>query len=99
MSFRVDRVGVPVLVKVSYFPNWSAVGAQGPYRVTPNSMVVVPTAEFVELRFGATSVEYTAWIVTLLGAAALAFVALRPPARFDGTSRRPGPPDDLAPDD
>ena len=35
--------GSPVLVKVSYFPNWEASGAEGPYRVTPNLMVVVPT--------------------------------------------------------
>ena len=33
LSFDVDQVGVPVLVKVSYFPNWEASGAEGPYRV------------------------------------------------------------------
>ena len=43
MSFDVDRPGVPVLVKVSYFPNWQADGAEGPYRIGPNMMVVVPT--------------------------------------------------------
>ncbi len=42
LSFRVDQVGVPVLVKVSYFPNWEVSGAEGPYRVAPNLMVVVP---------------------------------------------------------
>ena len=35
LSFRVDQVGVPVLVKVSYFPNWAVDGAEGPYRVAP----------------------------------------------------------------
>ncbi len=83
LSFQVDRIGVPVLVKVSYFPNWSVQGALGPYRVTPNWMVVVPTDEVVQMRFGATSVEFTAWILTLLGVIALAYFALRPPARFD----------------
>ena len=43
LSFTVDQVGVPVLVKVSYFPNWVVDGAEGPYRVAPNMMVVVPT--------------------------------------------------------
>ena len=43
LSFTVDQVGVPVLVKVSYFPNWTVDGAEGPYRVAPNLMVVVPT--------------------------------------------------------
>ena len=42
ISFDVDQVGVPVLVRVSYFPNWKATGADGPYRVAPNFMVVVP---------------------------------------------------------
>ncbi|WP_419862496.1 glycosyltransferase [Candidatus Poriferisodalis sp.] len=83
LSFSVDRPGVPVLVKVSYFPNWSVRGAEGPYRVTPNWMVVIPTDERVELTYGATAVEYLAWLATLLGAAALALVAVRPPVRFD----------------
>lgn len=87
LSFSVDRPGIPVLVKVSYFPNWSVRGAEGPYRVTPNWMVVIPTDEQVELTYGATAVEYLAWLVTLLGAAALALVAVRPPARLD--RRRP----------
>ena len=49
ISFSVDQIGVPVLVKVSYFPNWKVDGAQGPYRVAPNLMVVVPTANHVTL--------------------------------------------------
>ena len=44
ISFNVDQAGVPVLVKTSYFPNWQVSGAKGVYRVTPNLMVVVPTA-------------------------------------------------------
>src|SRR5690606_11167892 len=35
-SLDVDQIGKPVLVNVSYFPNWTASGARGPYRVTPN---------------------------------------------------------------
>src|SRR5262249_21394663 len=31
ISFHVSRPGVPVLVKTSYFPNWRASGAQGPW--------------------------------------------------------------------
>ncbi len=42
ISFDVDQIGVPVLVKMSYFPNWHASGADGPYRVTPNLMVRRP---------------------------------------------------------
>ena len=45
ITFDVDRVGVPVLVKASYFPNWKVAGASGPYRVSPNLMVVIPDVE------------------------------------------------------
>ena len=40
ISFKVSKTGVPVLVKASYFPNWEVTGAEGPYRVSPNLMVV-----------------------------------------------------------
>ena len=83
LSFSVDEPGVPVLVKTSYFPNWSVDGADGPYRVTPNWMVVIPTGPDVELTYGVTAVEYLAWLTTLIGLAALALVAVRPPARFE----------------
>ncbi len=54
LSFHVDKIGIPVLVKISYFPNWQARGATGPYRVSPNLMVVVPTAHQVTLTYGKT---------------------------------------------
>ena len=56
ISFHVSRVGTPVLVKVSYFPNWQASGADGPWRVTPNLMVVVPTSHDVTLTYGRVGV-------------------------------------------
>jgi hypothetical protein len=67
LSFDVDRPGVPVLVKVSYFPNWDASGADGPYRIGPNMMVVVPTDTHVEMRYGRSSVDYLAIVLTLIG--------------------------------
>ena len=52
--FHVGRVGSPVEVKVPYFPNWAATGAEGPYRVAPNLMVVVPTSHQVTLTYGSS---------------------------------------------
>jgi uncharacterized membrane protein len=69
LSFDVDKPGVPVLVKVSYFPNWEASGADGPYRIGPNMMVVVPNDTHVELRFGRSAVDYMAIVLTLIGIA------------------------------
>jgi hypothetical protein len=54
ISFHVSRVGVPVLVKISYFPRWHATGATGPFRVSPNLMVVVPTSKDVSLVYGSS---------------------------------------------
>jgi hypothetical protein len=67
ISFDVDQVGVPVLVKVSYFPNWQASGAEGPYRAGPNMMVVVPTDTTVELSYGRTPIDYITMLLTLIG--------------------------------
>jgi hypothetical protein len=72
LSFHVSRIGTPVLVKISYFPNWQATGALGPYRVTPNLMVVVPTSHDVTLNYGTTSVNELGDFLTLLGVLALA---------------------------
>jgi hypothetical protein len=54
LSFHVSRVGVPMLVKISYYPRWHATGATGPYRVSPNLMVVVPTFKNVSLNYTST---------------------------------------------
>ncbi|HEX2192596.1 MAG TPA: hypothetical protein VHH09_05340 [Acidimicrobiales bacterium] len=77
ISFDVDRVGSPVLVKTSYFPNWQASGAKGPWRVTPNLMVVVPTSRHVELHYGYTPVDIGGWLLTIAGVGLVAFLAGR----------------------
>jgi hypothetical protein len=69
ISFEVSEPGTPVLVKASYFPNWTATGAEGPYRVTPNLMVVVPTSTSVELTYGYTGIDWLAWLLTMVGIA------------------------------
>jgi hypothetical protein len=67
VSFSVSRIGVPVLVKVSYFPNWHASGATGPWRVTPNLMVVVPSSHHVVLTYGSTPANSAGQLATLAG--------------------------------
>ena len=67
ISFRTTAVGVPHLVKVSYFPNWTATGAEGPYRATPSLMVVVPTQEEVSLEFGRTWAENVGVALAIVG--------------------------------
>ena len=71
VSFTVDNVGVPVLVRTSYFPNWNVSGAKGPYRVAPNMMVVVPTSTDVRLSFGWSFFDLFAYVLTIGGIAVL----------------------------
>jgi hypothetical protein len=80
ISFHVSRVGVPVLVKISYYPRWHATGASGPYRVSPNLMVVVPTSTSVALTYGASSSVTLGNIITDVAVAtglAVAAIGLR----------------------
>ena len=67
VAFSVDQIGVPILVRVSYFPNWSVSGAEGPYRVSPNHMVVVPTSTEVELTYGRAPLDWFFYGLTFLG--------------------------------
>jgi len=74
IEFDTTAVGVPHLVKVSYFPNWSADGADGPHRAAPSLMIVVPTEEHVAITFEDTWAETAGrWLtaLTLIGLLAL----------------------------
>jgi hypothetical protein len=67
ISFHVSRLHTPVLVKISYFPNWQATGADGPWRATPNLMVVVPTSHYVTLTYGTTHANLLGDACTVAG--------------------------------
>jgi len=67
IRFQVDQVGVPVLVRVSYFPTWKVEGAEGPFRAGPNQMVVVPTSNEVVLTYSKTALDWFFYSLTLIG--------------------------------
>jgi hypothetical protein len=75
IEFDVSRTGVPVMVKTSYFPNWEVEGATGPYRATPNFMVVVPTSKHVKLVYGTTKAEWAGRVGTVLGLVGVGLLA------------------------
>jgi hypothetical protein len=77
VSFTVDRVGVPVLVKVSYFPNWQVKGASRVYRAAPNLMVVVPTEKNVTLSYEPSQLDRSSYAVTLFGIVMAVFLFRR----------------------
>lgn len=86
VAFTTTGVGLPHLIKVSYFPNWTAYGAEGPWRATPAFMVVVPTGSEVELRFENTWVERVGAGLTVAGVIALVIWLVT------GARRRTDPP-------
>ena len=88
ISFDVDQTGVPVLVKESYFPNWQVKGAKGVYRVTPNLMLVVPTANHVTLTYGTTPVDWIGLGMTIAGLGAVGFMWKAAPVAYASVRRR-----------
>jgi len=74
IAFTTEAVGVPHMIKVSYFPNWTATGAEGPWHAAPSLMVVVPTAPEVVIEFRDTWAEAGGKLLTLGGVGALLIV-------------------------
>ncbi len=102
ISFDVSKVGVPVEVKASYFPNWQVSGASGPYRVSPNMMVVIPTSTHVELSYGYTKTDYASYLLTLLGLVGLFALWRAKPVDVGPVApmwRADDDPEDVPPDD
>lgn len=79
ISFHVSRVGVPVIVRESYYPNWRASGADGPYRTTPNFMVMIPTSKDVTLSYARSGPEWIGFLLSLLGIVGIVLIARRWP--------------------
>ena len=76
ISFHVSRIGTPVEVKVSYFPNWKATGAEGPWRSAPNLMVVVPTSHEVTLHYGSSPGDEIGQAISVLSLVAVVVLAV-----------------------
>ena len=88
ISFETTAIGVPHLVKVSFFPNWHVNGAEGPYRAAPAFMVVIPTETTVELTFERRWYESTSFFVSLAAAAGLGLWLLRERRKVSGRAAK-----------
>ena len=70
ITFTTDRPNELHMIKTSYFPNWEIKNGDGPYRISPSFMAVIPNSENVELTFARTRIEtysfYTALASLLL---------------------------------
>ena len=68
IDIETSAVGHPLLVKVSYHPRWRALGADGPYLVSPALMLIVPRQPSVRLVYAATWADQAGRALTVLAA-------------------------------
>jgi putative flippase GtrA len=90
ISFHTDTVGVPHWIKTSYFPNWKAEGALGPFLASPTMMMVVPTQPDVRLVFERTWVEWLGLVLTFSALSLMILPAARRELLSAGWSIGPG---------
>ena len=75
ITFKTNKPNQLHLIKVSYFPNWKITSGEGPFRISPSFMAVIPYSENVELKFKKSSIEAYSFYTAILSL--LLFIGLR----------------------
>ena len=79
IKFNVDsKVDVPILIKISYFPNWKAYvnGKETKvYKASPYLMLVYGKGE-IELRYEKLFVDYIGIILTFIGFIVVVYISV-----------------------
>ena len=65
--FTTDCVGVPHLIKISYFPRWKSENGEKIHLVGPSFMLIYPEKEQTRLYFGRTWVENSSLLLSVIG--------------------------------
>ena len=71
--------GKPLLIKISYHPNWKVEGADQIYLASPAFMLVYPNSTRVRLYYGRSWPDYVGAVLSIL---AILFLTLYPMDRF-----------------
>jgi hypothetical protein len=69
VKIHTDCVGKPLIVKISYFPNWMAEGAEKVYIVSPSIMLIIPEQQDVRFYYGETDADRIGNLFSVLGIA------------------------------
>ena len=80
IAFETDFPGRPHVVAATWYPDWRADGADGPYLLSSGQMVVYPTGPSVVLYHATLASEIAGRFLALCGLLALAALVLRRPA-------------------
>jgi len=67
IKIKTSCIGKPLLVKVSYFPNWKVEGAERVYLVSPAFMLIYPEQENVRLYYGDTTIDVIGKMLSVAG--------------------------------
>lgn len=67
IRFTTTAVGLPHIIKVTWFPNWKVRGAKQVYCISPGFMCVFPEQPEVELYYGTTGSDVVGYLATALG--------------------------------
>jgi len=67
IRIETNWIGKPLLVKVSYHPNWRVEGADRVYLVSPSFMLIYPNRENVRLYYGTTWPDKLGVAFTVVG--------------------------------
>jgi TolA-binding protein len=67
IHIKTTCIDQPLLIKISYHPNWKVTGADKVYRVSPSFMLIYPQQEEVSLHYGSTLPNYIGLSLTWLG--------------------------------
>ncbi|MBI4015131.1 MAG: hypothetical protein HY362_00200 [Candidatus Aenigmarchaeota archaeon] len=76
LEFDTDCIGKPVLIKISYYPNWHVQGADKVYLASPSFMIIYPTQSHVKLYYSDTIYDTLGNILSILGLLFLVFYGL-----------------------
>ena len=85
IAIKTDCINKPLLIKMSYHPNWRVEGADRVYLVSPSFMLIFPDKEDVRLKFSRAGVEYAGIGLTF---AALFLVMINLPLVRENRLRR-----------
>lgn len=66
INIKTSEIGRPLLVKVSYHPNWHCTGALGPFLASPSFMMIIPTDTDIKMVFKRGTADKAGIIVTVL---------------------------------
>ncbi|MHB2018061.1 MAG: 6-pyruvoyl-tetrahydropterin synthase-related protein, partial [Candidatus Xenobia bacterium] len=67
IDIDTNWIGKPLLVRMSYHPDWRVQGADGPYPASPAFMVIVPRQAHVHLYFGSGLADWMGEALTVAG--------------------------------